>query len=344
MEPTGIGTGVGVVTELERAVWATGLVLRKTEFGEVLRRARLGPASLQELVGWSVPEQLHGWELSYDPALQRTFAAMVTMNMLKLPIPTEAHPWVQWMTGALTAIQRIAAKCWGPVPADVRRVFLDFDDLLPPATKEYLAKLRMDQPDVPSLRFGGLDSGPARSALGSLFSEVQGGTSATAAFRAATMLRARGGLMIALSEVREHLEKEIATVFAGEQSGQAFERAQRTVTSAYDGYPDLVGVVSALRAHNRVVTRIIWCLLGIAEQIQPAVVQETIGAVGDSVVNGERRLDLTVRDQGFALIRPTHPVWLELGTPLDGLYIVERHTLAVGGTEESDLGLSRFEA
>lgn len=335
---------MGVVTELEQAVWATGLVLRETEFGEMLRRARLGTHSLQELHGWSVPEQLHGWELSYDPALHRTFAAIVAMDMRKLTIPSDAGPWVQWVAGALAAMQRIAAKCWGPIPADVRRVFLDFDDLLPPATKDYLAKLRMDQPDRHALSFAGLDSRPVRAALAALFSEVQAGMSAGQARQAATTVRGRSGTFNALLEVRERLQNEIATAFAGEQGSQAFERAQRTVASAYDNRPALIGVVAALRAHNRHVTRILWCLLGVAEQIQPAVVQETVGAIVEHVVDGERRLDLTVRDQNFALIRPTHPVWLELGTPLDGLYIVERHTLAMGGSEENDLGLSPLEA
>jgi hypothetical protein len=334
---------VGVVTGLDQAVWATGLVVRETEFGEILRRARRSPHSLQEMKGWSVPDQLHSWELSYDPALQRTVAAMFAMRVLNHTIPTEAEPWVQWVVGALAAMQRIAAKCWGPVPADVRRVFLDFDDLLPLATKDYIVKLRMDQPDRPTLRFGGLDSGPVRTALGSLFSEVQAGTSAGEARRAATTLRGRASMMNAVTEVRERLQNEIATPFAGEQGSHALERVQRTVASAYDDKPDLLGVVSALRAHNRLVTRILWCLAGVAEQFQPAVVQETVGAIGEHVVDGERRLDLTVRDQNFALIRPTHPVWLELGTPLDGLYIVERHTLAMGATAENDLGLSPLE-
>jgi hypothetical protein len=335
---------VGVVTRFERTVWATGLILRETEFGDILRGARRGPNALQELKGWGIPDQLHGWELSYDPALQRTLAAMVAMGMLNRPIPPEAGPWVQWVSGALAAMQRIAAKCWGPIPADVRRVFLDVDDLLPPATKAYIAKLRLDQPDRRSLRLGGLDSGPVRTALGSLFSGVQDGTTAAQARRAATTLRGRAGLMNAATEVRERLQNDIATAFAGEQGSQAFERAQRTVASAYDVKPDLMGVVSALRAHNRHVTRIMWCLLGVAEQFQPAVVRETVGTITEHVVDGERRLDLTVRDQNFAMIRLTHPVWLELGTPLDGLYNVERYTLAVGGTEEVDLALVSLES
>jgi hypothetical protein len=102
--------------------------------------------------------------------------------------------------------------------------------------------------------------------------------------------------------------------------------------------------VSALRAFNQYVTRIIWTLLGAAEQIQPATITYSVGAIVERVVAGERHLDMTVTSDSTALLRPTHPVWLQLGTPLDGLYLVERHTLAFGGREENDLGLMAFES
>lgn len=347
LEPSGTRTRVGVVTGFERVVWATALAVRETEFGEILRRARLAPnstRSLRNITGWTVPEQLLGWELSYDPALHRTIAAVFAVDMLKLSIPTEAGPWVLWVTRALEAMQRIAAKCWGAVPADVRRVFLDFDDLLAPATQSYIANLRLDQPDRPALRLAGLDSGPVQTALGDLFSEVEASATAVRVREVAKALRRQPSLMHGLTEVRARLETGIRSVFAGETGGQGFERAQRTIATAYDDRPDLYEAVSALRTHNRQVTRIAWSLLGAAEQMEQATVTESVGAIGERVVAGERHLDLTVKGQLFALIRPTNPVWLQLGTPLDGLYIVERHTLAFGGAEENDLGLVAFES
>lgn len=333
---------MGMVSSLDRTVWSTALVVRNTEFAEILRRARLSPdstMSLRDVTGWTVPGPLQSWELSFDPALQRTLAAVMSMDILKQGIPPGARDWVMWVTRAFQAVQRISAKCWIGIPAAVREIFLDCDDLLPPMARGEIVDLRRDQPDRPSLRFAGLDSRHVRAALQELYAVVDASSSATRAREAASVLRREPDLIQAMSEVRTRLEMDVRTLRAGETVAQAGQRARRTVAGAYDDRPELHEVVSALRAHNRLVTRIVCVLLGAAEQLEPAMVSDMPHAITERIIVGERHLDITMTIGSMALLRLTHPVWLELETPLDGLYLVERHTIAVGASVENDLGL-----
>jgi len=338
--------GVGLVSNLARTVWSAALIIRETEFAEILRRAQLAPGSASSLhqgTGWTVPDRLHAWELSFDPALQRTCAAVISMDMLKEPIPPEARDWVTWVTTAMHACQRIAATCWTGIPADIRQLFLDFDEILPPGARGEISDLRRDQPDRPAMRLAGLDSPPVRAALRELYSAVQASPSSAEARQAARVLRSRADLMRTMLEVRTRLESGVRTVRAGEKPSDDFERARVTIARAYDDFPELSGPVAAFRRHNQCVTRILCTLLGAAEQLQLAALVEMPDAITERFFDDERRLDMTIRGWQMALIRPTHPIWLELGSPLDGLYLVKSHVLAFAGSEENDLGVIAFD-
>jgi hypothetical protein len=190
------------------------------------------------------------------------------------------------------------------------------------------------------LSFAGLEAPRVQAALGRLFAEVRVSKAAVDAHKAATSL-GRGKLRGAMAAVRARLLPELRTIYRGETGGQGMERTRQAVATAYDNHPELATVVSALRSHNRYVTRIIWTLLGAAEEIQPTVVKSIAGPITDRTVDGERHVALTANDTLLALVRPTHPVWLELGSPLDGLYVVEGIT-ALLGPHEADLELARL--
>lgn len=288
-------------------------------------------------------EHLAMWELSFDPALQRTMAAVLSLDMIGSPASAEAAEWVLWVARALEAMQRVAAKCWTGVSPNIRRVFLDLDDLSAPGAQSYVVNLRVDNSTLSPLRFAGLNSRPVREALADVYAAVEDTPSARMARGAAKVLERRPDFMQMLTAMRERVGRGLLFNRPGDTVGEALERTRAQVAGVYRPVPELADLVETLRAHNRLVTRIIWILLGLAEQFEPAVVTETVGAINERVVDGERRLDVTVRAQHFALLRPTHPVLVQMSNPLDDLYWVSRHELTLGDVEENDLGLVALE-
>ena len=279
LESSRVGTGMGLVTRFDQVLWSVSQVVRATEFGEILRRARRSSESsggLAELVGWGIPDALQMWELSFDPAVQRTLAAVMTMHMLNRPVPAESRDWVEWITHAHEAVQRMAANCWSGVSPNIRKAFLDTDDLLPPAMRGEIAELRRTIRGQSALTFAGLDAPQVQRALGRLFAEVRESRSAGEARDAASTIQ-RLKLVTVLADVRAKVEPHIRTINAGETGGQGMARTRQTVMAAYDANPQLATLVSTLRSHNRFVTRILWTLLGAAEQVEPTVINDTVG-------------------------------------------------------------------
>jgi hypothetical protein len=244
---------------------------------------------------------------------------------------------------ALQAIQRIAAKCWVGVPSQIREVFLDFDDILPLAMHGEIADLRKDQRGRLSMRFAGLDSETIRQALDRLYAGVRLTPVAAAARRSAALIVDRPDLMRAMSDSRTRLASDIRSIRPGETGEEAFARQRLTISEAYQTNPELQDLAGALRAHNRLVNQIICGLLGVAEQIEPMRLTSSVGAIVNRRVEGFRHVELTVSGSETGFLRPTHPVWIDFFSPLDGLYFIERHTWAFASSEECDLGLKSFD-
>ncbi len=114
---------------------------------------------------------------------------------------------------------------------------------------------------------------------------------------------------------------------------------QGVVEGVYESTPDLQQATLALRSYNALVHSALCVLLGGAEQVEPLRINEVVGGLADQMMDGRRLVHLTLSHPVARFLRPTHPVWVELGTPLDGLYMVVSHTLAFEGGSESDLGL-----
>ena len=322
-----------MVSQLALCAWDAALLVRETEFGETLRRARAGTDI----------NELRGLELSFDPALQRTVAAVISMRGIGHPIPDQSRLWVEWAMKGVQAVQRIAAKCWAVVPREVRKGFVDFDDALPPAMAGEFSDLRKDEPGRLALRFAGLDAQDVRESLSALYAEIKRTETAGRARDAGVTLSDDSRLMSKLLGIRNRVEAEARKIYAGETGIEAFGRSRRVISEAYDDAEDLTDIVRSLRVYNRLITQVIWTLLGLAEQVVPARLSEHKGAIIDGVVDSERHISLTVTEAFAAFLRPTHPVWIEFGSPLDGLYFVERHTMAWSGSEEDDLGLIAFD-
>ena len=334
---------MGVVrNSLAEKVWSAGVLLRETEFGSTLRNARRSGGGSSGS-GGVVPQSLQRWELSFDPAVQRTFAAVSCMQAIGEALPDDSDEWFKWNGSARRAIQRIAAKCWAGIPREVWQQFIDFDDIAPGAMQGEISELRRDVRGVGALRFAGLNEDPSQSALSSLFEETRALDMYDIADRAAARIINNP---MSLREFTTERSKVLSGLRAipGETGVEYFERCRNAVSSSYSSYPDVLGAVRSLRAYNRHVLKIVWALLGLCEQIEPARITQTSGPLTDSMRNGERIIDLTVTDPLSIFLRPTHPVWIALSTPLDGLYFVEGQTMALGGPSESDLHLVAFEA
>jgi len=334
-----------MVTALEQCVWDACLVIRESEFGEILRRARRrsnGPGSLEELTGWGHPDELVNWELSSDPAIQRTATAQVYMDISKEPLPPGSDGWLEWTAKASLAIRRMAAKCWAGTPSDVRMIFIDSDNVMPPGLHGEIAELRFDQRGIPALKFAGLDSPPVREAIDCMCRSVRSSSLALKARDAAKTIQQNPAFLLRLALVARELSPSFLTINAGETGEQAFARMRTTAFRAYDDFPDLRDLVLVLRSFNKLVTRVIWTVLGVAELFEPPHIAITSSPVQIESKGGRRHLVITTGSYIAPLLRTTHPVWIDSGTPIDGLYFVNRLTSAFSGRSEVDLGLTAF--
>lgn len=117
-----------MVTDLERAIWAVAEPIRATRFGKILRNAWISERD-PSLPG--PDEETHSWELSFDPAIQRTLGGTMAMGLAHDSPPDTDSEWFTWNLAAKRAVTRIAAKCWAGIDAQRRLIFIDEDNMQP---------------------------------------------------------------------------------------------------------------------------------------------------------------------------------------------------------------------
>ena len=333
-----------MVANLDSSLWFAGLEMRSIEFGQVLRWSRSSSTSnpVAEQLGLEMPPGFQGWELSFDPAVQRTLAALQSLQVMNEPVPPAAQAWANWVGEALRAVQRIAARCWYGVSSDIRRAFLDQDDAPPLATNSYVFGLRHDQPGLGAGRFAELNQDNVKAALGAAYSEIRESQTAIDARTAASQIESRPTSLVEMLQIRQLVMQNVQRTVPEETVEQGSIRIRSELRDAYTLKPELEEAVGVLRNHNSFVHKCIWALLGLAESIEPISITSTIGALSEQSFGGERRVKLTVKHPAAAFLRSTHPVWIDLGSPVDGLYWVEQHTFAWAGGEEDDLTLVAY--
>lgn len=334
-----------MVSEPALSAWRAGLAMRDTEFGSILQDARSGDVLGRDInlhEGRRMSDRLHGWELSYDPALHRTQAAIQAASLMgELPIDSISE-WLDWVSRACEAVQRIASKCWAGTPAEVRTNFIDKDDAWPGASSGTFAHLRLDVQGRLALKFAGLDSPLFRAALSDLAASARATPEAQGARAAAQAIlkspRLSRQLRAARAELRNRFPADSRLTIK-----EAFDATLEACATAYRARPDLQDLVDSLRTYNKLVTRIICVMLGVAEQTRPVQLTRSVGPVVDQIVGSSRGLHLTAADELLYDLRPTHPVMIKFGSPIDGLYLVEGYTMSFSGREEADLHLSAFD-
>jgi hypothetical protein len=170
-----------------------------------------------------------------------------------------------------------------------------------------------------------------------MYSEVATTGTAVRAREAATIIEEKPAILLELMSVRNGIEKRLREHPSNATIAEVNDFMREVMGNAYTSLEHLEEIVTSFRNHNKFVHQILWAILGIAELVADIRITSTKGAVVEQMIEGERQLSFTIEQGEAAFLRATHPVWFELNGPLDGLYWVQRHTLAFAGGQQNDL-------
>lgn len=337
------------MTGLETAIWDAGERLRSLELGQMLQAARM---SVEQNTPMSDPTALArrrddlfaGYELSFDPAVQRSLAAAQLLRITEPRLDlSHLDGWLAWADAGCRALRRIAAKCWNGIPQGPRMALFDEDDLPLISDPIYINGSRRDEPGT-WLRFAGFDDVSVRVSLREAWETVRRTEAFTAAKASAQWLESNGPefqrFAAAGQQARSGLEWQRGELLA-EYSGRVREIAQNT----YRELPAMTkSAASDLRHFNALVQQVLWTLVGLAEAVPiPAVVTEVAAPLRIGERAGLPQVRLATNLEAAPLLRLSNPVWLRLGTPVDGLTITSRISFSLAPASDlTDLTVVPF--
>jgi hypothetical protein len=326
-----------MVTELEQAIWAAAEPIRATRFSRILRNARRSERD-PTLPGPDDETQM--WELSYDPAIQRTLAATTAAGIERQAPPATDSDWYRWNLAAKRAVCRMAAKCWAGIDAQRRAVFVDEDNFQPVWGQSNLFDLRSDTPGR-HLAFEGLADPDVRAALSQIFKAAKTTPAYENALRADRELERSQEKLMLWARLAKQGHDNLAAALHNLMIGEGRQRGLEIVSTVYAG-TQVEGVADAFRRYNRLVQQVIWSLLGLAEIIPtPFLLTKAVGTLRCTRdADGSPFIRVTSVEGADVFLRVTYPVWLDTGTPLDGLHLLIGYTMYVAGGALSDLSLT----
>lgn len=326
-----------MVTVLERAIWEAAEPIRGTRFGRILRNARVSERD-PSLPGPDDETQL--WELSFDPAIQRTLAAVTGIEIERQSPPDTDSEWLKWNLEAKKAVTRLAAKCWAGIHPDRRVVFIDEDNFQPIWGQMYLHELRSDTTGR-HLNFEGLSDPDVRAALRAVYQAARGTPSYENVRRADRQLAQSRDKLLLWAQLALKGHKELETALQDLTIADGRQRGLEIVRTTYAGTP-VEEIAIAFQRYNRLVQHIVWSILGLAEIApRPFVVTDTVGTLWSTrSTDGSPSLRVTSTATAVFSLRLTYPVWLATGTPLDGLYLVVAYTMRLFPGAAEDLRLT----
>lgn len=333
-----------MVTDLERAVWAAAEPIRATRFSRILRSARVVTRD-PSLPG--PDDETQGWELSFDPAIQRTLGATIALGVALRSPPDMNSEWFKWNLEAKKALGRLAAKCWAGIDPQRRVVFIDEDNFQPIWGQTYLYDLRSDTPGR-HLNFEGLGEPDVCAALTVVYKAARATPAYENVLRADRQLACSRDKQTLWALLAQKGHQGLEAALHGLTIGDGSQRGREIVRTIYADTP-VEGIAEAFQRYNRLVQHIIWSILGIAE-ITPAplVLSNVVGTLRCTrATDGSPFIRLTSRAVEFAVLRLTYPVWLDTGTPLDGLHLLIGHTMSLvsaGGSDDLSLTPIRWSA
>jgi hypothetical protein len=325
-----------VVTELERAIWAAAEPIRATRFGKILRNAWVSERD-PSLPG--PDEDTHGWELSFDPAIQRTLGGTMAIAMACHSPPDTESEWFKWNLAAKRAVTRIAAKCWAGIDSQRRLIFVDEDNLQPILGRRNIYDLRSETVGR-HLDFEGLSEPEVRNALTTVYMAARATPAYEDALRADNDLQRSPRKLALWAQLAEKGHRGLQAT-TGLTIQEARQRGLESVIATYADTP-VEDIASAFRRYNRLVQQIIWSVLGLAEIIpEPFVLTDPVGTLRCTpATDASPFIRVTSIKATSVFLRPTHPIWLETRTPLDGLYLLVGYSMNLAPGAASDLSLT----
>lgn len=337
VEPARARCVLGVVTDLERAIWAAAEPIRATSLGEILRNAWKSERD-PSLPG--PDEETHWWELSFDPVIQRTFGGTMTMGLARESPPNTDSEWFTWNLAAKRAVTRIAAKCWAGIDAQRRLMLIDEDNMQPILGQTNVYDLRSETVGR-HLAFEGLSDPQVLPALTAVYRAARATPAYESAFGADGELQRSPRKLAIWAKLAEKGHSELQATSRGLTIQDARQRGLEIVRSTYAGTA-VEGIANAFRRYNRLIQQIVWSILGLAEVIPaPFVLTDPVGTIRctrDSDANPFIRVTSVSATSVF--LRLTHPIWVNTGTPLDGLHVLVGYTTNLASQAASDLSLT----
>jgi hypothetical protein len=326
-----------MVIDLERAIWAAAEPIRATRFAQILRNARVSTRD-PSLPG--PDDETHNWELSFDPAIQRTLAAVTATGMMHHAPPNTDSDWFKWNLEAKKVVTRLAAKCWAGIDAQRRVVFVDEDNFQPIWNQTNLYDLRSDTPGR-HLNFEGLSDPDVRTALRAVYEAARETPAYENALRADRQLAQSPDKLILWAQLAQKGHQDLEAAFKGLSVGEGRQRGLEIVRTIYTGTP-VEDIATAYRRYNRLVQHIVWSILGLAEIMPgPFLLTDTVGTLRCTYsADGNPLIRVTSAAAIPAYLRLTYPVWLDTGTPLDGLHLLIAHTITLAPVAGDDLSLT----
>lgn len=339
VEPSRTGGCVGVVTELELAVWDLAKPIAGTRFSKILRNAMCADPD-PEMPGPS--HEVQRFELSSHPALQRALVAESRAALMRNE-PFVESEWLAWNRRGLKAMARIASKMSAGIDRDVRVVMADVDNFQPIWNGGVLFDLR-DDPVGPALKFEGLDSPAVREALRRVWAAARATPTYSAAVEAARLVCEDRALLLRWAHLSQAARVALDETLKSDTIGAGPIRGEEILRDAYAGSP-LEPVAAALRQQNRLEQEVCAAILGFADS-EPLIITDPVGTVRCRTdATGTPSVHLSVPDDSAGPLRLTHMVRLSTGMPLDGLHSVSGYTMSFstpGGSYDLDLSPLRW--
>lgn len=336
-----------MISDLEKAVSTAGKTLRDIEFGKSLRRwspslrcARKNEEVSEDCTALADTEV----RLGMGPPIRSTFAAVEYGRIIEGQDLERSDPeYMAWVRQAHWALQRIAGKCWNPIPQRLRTAVLDVDEFNP-LVHYYIPRSRENR-FGPALSFEDLDGVAASAALTDVAFAARETSVHRAVFSHLPEAAEDGVLLRKLTDSKAAVlgELEEEQLNFGELKRNLRER----LNEAYSRQSSEVAeVAQAIRAANELINHVLCVLLTHAGSTTEIVqIREGLGSVRVSDVDNVREKHFTFEDHAatpFILNRPPFGFEVLTGGPLDGIYVTTGSQFQFSGSGLVDVTARRL--
>lgn len=325
-----------VISALEEAVIGAAMALRAAPFGMALGRwnPRMRCALIEERISKDcTPLADTEVKLGMGPPIRSAFAAIEFAELVEGRDVAATDPeYMEWVERAHWALQRIAGKCWAPIPQRVRLSVVDVDDFSA-LTSAFIPRSRENDLG-PALAFEGLDSPEVTKALQRVFQAIRVSPVHQAACEVLAMKEADKHLMHRLERARSIV---LQLIRERRPAMSELQRDARTILEETYGATDssLLDVVRRFWSLNELINNVMWVFLGYADaHADTPILGDNLGSIRVTQRKGRMEAHFTLWQEiasGFILGTLPVPFEVRAGIPLDGLYLSTAHTLQFSG-------------